>query len=144
MPSDSLSDEYVATLHRLFERTPALALVKQGLESLEPGRALISLEPDDRYFNGGGVIHGGVLATLLDSVGWFACATRSEGHWLFTAEFQVNYLEFVSRERVLATGEVLKKGGELFHVRMDARTGGGRHVATALATYTLLPRKFQA
>jgi acyl-CoA thioesterase len=144
MPSDSLSVEYVALLRRLFARMPALVLVKQELDALEPGRARIALEPDDRYLNGGGLIHGGILATLLDSVGWFACATRSEGHWLFTAEFKVNFLDVVSRERVLATGEILKKGGELFHTRMDARTESGRHVATALGTYTLLPRTFQA
>jgi acyl-CoA thioesterase len=143
MTSESPNEEYFATLRRFFDRTPALSLLKQTLEGLAPGQARIALEPDDRHHNGGGCIHGGIIATLLDSVGWFACVTRSEGYWLFTAEFKVNFLEFASRERVIATGEVLKKGSELFHTRMDARTESGRHVATALGTYTLLPRKFQ-
>lgn len=144
MTSDSTSEQYFVTLQRLFERTPALHFVKQRLEKLAPGWAQIVLEPDDRHHNGGGCIHGGILATLLDSVGWFACVTRSEGYWLFTAEFKVNFLDVASREPVIATGELLKKGSELFHARMDAKTESGRHVAAALGTYTLLPRKFQA
>ncbi|WNG28180.1 PaaI family thioesterase [Cystobacter fuscus] len=143
MTSESPNALYFASLHKLFERTPALSFVKQTLEELAPGRARLALEPDDRYNNGSGCIHGGIIATVLDGVGWFACATRSEGYWLVTAEFKVNFLEVASRERVIATGELIKRGSELFHARMDARTEGGRHVATALGTYSLLPRKFQ-
>lgn len=144
MPSDAAAEaDYFALLRAIFERTPALDFVKQELEDLAPGRARIALLPDDRHHNGGGCVHGGIIATVLDSVGWFACTTKSQGYWLFTAEFKVNFLEFTSGERVIATGEVLKKGSELFHARMDARTQTGRYVATALATYTLLQRKFQ-
>jgi uncharacterized protein (TIGR00369 family) len=140
--SDSPTEEYYVLLRQLFERTPALNFVKQSLAELAPGRARIVLEPDDRHHNGGGFIHGGIVATVLDSAGWFACITKSEGYWLVTAEFKVSFLDFASREPVIATGEVIKKGGDLFHTRMDAKTGSGRHVAAALATYTLLPRKF--
>ena len=143
MPSELPAEAYFAMLRRIFAGTPALSFVKQELEDLAPGRAQIALLPDERHLNGGGCIHGGLIATVLDSVGWFACTTLSEGYWLFTAEFKVNFLEFASGERVIATGEVLKKGSELFHTRMDARTERGRHVATALGTYTLLPRRFQ-
>lgn len=139
----SPDDDYFDMLRKIFERTPALGFVKQELEELSAGRARLSLAPDDRHHNGGGCVHGGILATALDSVGWFACTTRSEGYWLFTAELKVNFLDFVSGERVIAIGELLKKGGELFHARMDARTETGRHVATALAIYSALPRKFQ-
>ena len=143
MTSESSNELYFASLRRLFERTPALSFVKQTLEELAPGQARLALEPDERHNNGAGCIHGGLIATVLDSVGWFACATRSEGYWLVTAEFKVNFLEVAAHERVITTGELLKKGSELFHARMDARTERGRHVATALGTYTLLPRKFQ-
>lgn len=142
--SDAATEEYFATLRRVFERTPALNFVKQSLAELAPGRARIVLDPDDRHHNGGGFIHGGILATLLDSAGWFACVTKSAGHWLVTAEFKVNFLDFASREPVIAVGEVMKQGGEFFHARMDARTASGRPVAAALATYTVLPRKFDA
>ncbi len=144
MTSESPNEVYLATLRRLFERTPAMSFVKQTLEELAPGRARIALEPDDRHHNAGGGIHGGIIATVLDGVGWFACATWSESHWIVTAEFKVNFLEFASRERVIATGELLKKGSDLFHARMDAKTENGRHVATALGTYALLQWKFRA
>ena len=142
MALDLPEDEYFAALQRQFERTPALNFIKQRLEALSPGRARVVLEPSDSYLNGGGVIHGGIVATVLDSVGWFACATQSGGYWLFTAEFKINFLD-VATETVIATGEVLRKGSDLFHARMDARTAGDRHVATALGTFMIIPRTFR-
>jgi len=142
MTSEPATQEYFATLQRFFDRTPAMSFMKQHLDELAPGRARIILEPNQQYHNGGGITHGGLVATVLDSVGWFACATLSEGYWLMTVEFKVNFLGFTSHEPVIGTGEVLKKGSELFHTRMDAKGQDGRHVATALGSYVLLPRKF--
>jgi uncharacterized protein (TIGR00369 family) len=139
---DAERDQYYDLLRSIHARTPATRFVEHRLEELAPGRARMALEAEAQHLNGFGGVHGGLVSMVLDTTGWLACATLSEGQWLFTAELKVNFLD-VATTRVIATAEVLKKGGELMHARMDARTDCGRHLATALAIYSLLPRRLQ-
>ena len=46
---------------------PVIELLSARLESVEPGRAVFSLEPAEFHYNPIGVVHGGILATMLDS-----------------------------------------------------------------------------
>ena len=43
------------------------------LESVEPGRATLSLKVESKHLNGHGICHGGFIFTLADSAFAFAC-----------------------------------------------------------------------
>ena len=135
---------YFQLLCDAFHQAPVTQLVRQTLVLREAGVATLTLHPDERYHHGAGSIHGGILALVLDNAGWFASATMSEGHWLATAEFNVNLLEAVSaHEPIHATGRVLRKGRNLFHAQMEAATATGLKVAVGLGAYAVVPRKFE-
>lgn len=103
------------------EREPSgmARLMNMRLVEVEEGRAVFSVAPDERHYNGLGIAHGGLAATLLDSA--LGCAINTlmpAGRVFTTLEMKVNYVRPMRRE----TGEV----------RCEARVlhAGGR-VATA-------------
>ena len=67
--------------------------------TLERGRVTMSLAPAEYHYNPYGMVHGGVLATLLDTV--MSCAILTQlpvGRGNTTIDITVNYLRAVSIE----------------------------------------------
>jgi len=69
----------------------------------------------ERYQGGGGMAHGGIIATLLDEVMGKVCRFREAR--AVTAELNVHYLKPVNvKDEILVEGwEVDQKGRNLFH-----------------------------
>jgi uncharacterized protein (TIGR00369 family) len=103
---------------------PPPACLDIVLGHVEEGRVLMRLMPAEHHYNTLGSVHGGVIATLLDSV--MGCAVHSTlpaGRVYTTLEIKVNYIRAVTD----GTGEVTAEG-RLVH--------GGRRSAVAEATLT--------
>jgi uncharacterized protein (TIGR00369 family) len=66
-----------------------------SIDDLQPGRATLGLVPSERTVNGaGGIVNGGVLATLADLGCALALATYFDGRMPFaTADLHIRYLE---------------------------------------------------
>ncbi|WP_376087596.1 PaaI family thioesterase [Roseomonas sp. CCTCC AB2023176] len=116
---------------------PALLLIGARMGSIEEGRVTMRLVPAEYQFNPLGTVHGGILATLLDSV--MGCAVHSRlpaGRGYTTLEFKVNFLRGVG----LSTGEVMAEGNAVHLGRRSAVAegrildGAGRPCATASTT----------
>ena len=54
-------------------------------------------------------IHGGAIATLIDSAGWFTLAQYYE-NWIATVGFNTNLITYANDEDIIATGHVVKIG----------------------------------
>jgi len=94
-------------------------LLNLKVVEVSEGRAVFTVQPDERHYNGLGIAHGGLAATLLDSaLGCAINATMPAGKVFTTLEMKINYVRPITRE-----------GGEL---RCEAHMihAGGR-VATA-------------
>ena len=63
----------------------------------EAGEAELLLEVREEFLQGQGLVHGGILAALLDSA--LGQAVESLGAKVVTAELSVSYLRPVSMER---------------------------------------------
>lgn len=86
------------------------------LVEVENGRVVFSGEPKFDYYNPAGVIHGGYIATLLDSA--MSCAVQTTlpaGRAMTTIEFKVNFVRpvFVKTGVVRAEGEVINVGKQI-------------------------------
>lgn len=124
-------------------RPPALAVLGAELGSIEPGRVAMRLVPQEFHYNPLGSVHGGVTATLLDSV--MGCAVHStlpRGRGYTTLEIKVNYLRAITD----ATGEVTAEGRVVHAGRQAAVAEGhvvdarGRVYATASTTCLVFDR----
>ncbi len=116
---------------------PVMKLLGITLNSVEEGVVRMQLEAGEYLYNPIGTVHGGVLATVLDSV--MGCAVHSTlplGRGYTTLEIKVNYIRAVTD----AVGSVTAEG-RVVHVGRttgvaDARLfdEAGRLYATASTT----------
>jgi uncharacterized protein (TIGR00369 family) len=122
---------------------PPIALVfcMEWVE-IEPSRAVVSLEPAEWMFNALGAIHGGVAATLLDTVlGGAVHSTLPAGTGFATTDLHTRFIRAMTADtgRVIATGTAVHSG------RRQATAEGrieveatGKLIATATAGCTIL------
>ena len=94
--------------------------------------------PDHSGFQN--VMHGGLIATVLDEVMVWACAVGT-GKFAFCAEFTVRFLKPVRPEEPLvATGELTtNRKQKIFEAQATLRNAAGEILATATGKY--LPLK---
>jgi uncharacterized protein (TIGR00369 family) len=83
---------------------------------IEVGRAVFQGRPQFRHYNPLGTVHGGWIATLLDScVGCAVHSTLPAGKGYTTAELKINYVRAVTTRTPLlrAIGSVIHVGGRM-------------------------------
>jgi uncharacterized protein (TIGR00369 family) len=112
-----------------------------GIEPVDVGDGWITLtlEPHEMHYNPLGTVHGGVIATLLDSAA--ACAVHSllpAGQGYTSLDLTTKYLRPVTAGtgRVTCTGSVLSLGSRT--ALAEARLTDGRDRLLAYATSTCM------
>jgi uncharacterized protein (TIGR00369 family) len=97
-------------------------LMNFKLVEVREGHAVFRVEPDERHYNGLGIAHGGLAATLLDSATGCAINTMMPAGRVFTTlEMKVNYVRPMRRE----TGAV-RCEAKVIHVGSRVATAEGR------------------
>jgi uncharacterized protein (TIGR00369 family) len=124
------------------EREPSgmARLMNMRLVGVEEGRAVFAVEPDERHYNGLGIAHGGLAATLLDSA--LGCAINTvmpAGRVFTTLEMKVNYVRPMRREtgEVRCEAEVLHAGGRVATAEGRITDASGKLYAHGTATCML-------
>jgi uncharacterized protein (TIGR00369 family) len=116
---------------------PIAALVGLSIAEVQDGRVVMRLTPAEYHYNPIGTMHGGILATLLDSV--MGCAVHStlpKGRGYTSLEIKVNYVRAVTDD----SGELSAEGKIVHGGRRSAVAEGkvvdakGRLCATASTT----------
>lgn len=105
---------------------PPPAIVLLGIEMLaaERGRVTMRLPPGEHLYNPLGSVHGGMIATVLDSV--MGCAVHSTlpaGRGYTTLEIKVNFV----RALTVATGPADAEG-RIVHAGRQSAVAEGRLV----------------
>ena len=116
---------------------PIANLLGMRLVEVEHGRAAFALRPDESMYNPIGVVHGGVVCTLLDSA--LGCAlhtTLPAGRGYTSIEIKVSYLKAVRPESGLLTaiGRVVRSGSRVGFTEGEVVDSSGAIVATATST----------
>ncbi len=120
--------------------SPFVGYLSIELVVLEPGKATLRLPYDRTMTTIGTVVHGGAIATLIDSAGAAAAWSDAEVPANVrgtTVSLTVSYLAAADDEDVLATARVLSRGRSLVYLDIEATTASGKAVARGLATYKI-------
>jgi len=112
------------------------------LTKAEEGRVVIEGDPSYAFLNPMGIIHGGWIATVLDTA--LACAVQSVcelGEGSTTIEFKVNCVRPVSETTgtVTTVGEVLQRGRRLSTSKATMMDAQGRVLAHGTETCMIFP-----
>jgi len=116
---------------------PIASLVGLSIAEVEEGRIVMRLTPAEYHYNPVGSMHGGILATLLDSV--MGCAVHStlpRGRAYTSLEIKVNYVRAVTSEsgELSAEGKIVHGGRRSAVAEGKVVDASGRLCATASTT----------
>jgi uncharacterized protein (TIGR00369 family) len=92
---------------------PFAMLLDFAIVEVEQGRTVFAMEPAEWMYNPLGSVHGGIVATILDScMGSAVHTTLEAGVGYATTDLQVRYVRVLTSasDRVLAEGRVVHRG----------------------------------
>jgi uncharacterized protein (TIGR00369 family) len=113
-----------------------------GLSEVELGRVVFTYTPSFAHYNPLGSVHGGIAATLLDSVmGCCIHTTLKAGTGYTTVEIKVNYVRAMSDKTglVKAEGKVINVGSRIATSEGRLVDASGRLLAHGTTTCLIFP-----
>jgi len=136
MTSEGISEAQRERIARALETVPFGKLLGLKLESIKPGEATLSLEIRDDFMQNNGVVHGGVIASLIDSATAFSIIPLlGKDERITTVDLTINYLRPLGSGTIKATARVLREGGRVIVTSADVFDPVGNLASTALSTY---------
>ncbi|MBU4173494.1 MAG: PaaI family thioesterase [Actinobacteria bacterium] len=131
-------ETYKAIVRDRVENSPFYLHMGLRVTGLGRGWATFEMAVGKRFWNVGGVVHGGALMSIADAAAGVSLATlldRDERP--VTIEGKLNFCSPVTEGVIEARGEVVKKG-KLIAVCDVEVTEGDRLVAKGISTYMVV------
>jgi uncharacterized protein (TIGR00369 family) len=134
---DQITPTQYAFAEKALHSLPFSKLIGMELVDLQRDMAVIKIEMRDDLRQPSGVLHGGVTATLIDTAMAFAVRTRLPADAATaTIDLTVHYLRPHITGTFTCTAKVVRAGKRIFTVSADVVNEDGKHIATAVSTYT--------
>lgn len=125
-----------------FPPPPISAIAGARLVEVSDGEAVFRCRPDESFLNPLGLVHGGLLCTLMDSAMGVAVQTQSPvGVGYASIELKVSFLRplpWDGESEVEVRGRALQVGRRIAFAEARAHDGQGRlvgHSTSSLASY---------
>lgn len=124
-----------ADLKALCAESPVHRWLALDIEKAPRGVALHT-QLDDRLAQAetGQTVHGGIVATLLDTAATFALIAES-GHDWTTVDLRIDYLRPTPLHRVTVEGEVMRLGRRIGRASSSLTDRDGKLCAVAIGTF---------
>jgi len=118
------------------KESAATVLLGFDVESFGDGKAVLFLDVKPHHRQIHGVVHGGILAAMVDTAAALAAySVLPQGAEIATVQLSINYLAPVPEGRVRAAGKVLRVGRNFVVTECEVLNDGGALAATALLTF---------
>lgn len=138
----TINPEYVARLLKSVETAAYPSLLGFRLTEISDDHCRIELPIAAKHFQPFGIIHGGVLATLIDTATFWAGFLRlPEDAGLVNVDLKLNYLKAVTGGHLVAEGRCLRAGRQVSYTEAYVRDARGELVAHGTSTLMALPGK---
>jgi uncharacterized protein (TIGR00369 family) len=127
-------------MRQFLPTSPFVGHLGMRLAHIGPDTATMILPFDERVLTIGTTVHGGAIASLIDTVAMVAAwsnSERTESLRGSTVGMTVNYLAPAVSEDVRAVATVLRRGRSLVYLDVEARIESGALVAKGLVTYKI-------
>lgn len=126
----------LARAREAFASVPYATFLGLELGELANGQVSIHLDVRDELLQNQSVVHGGAIASLIDTAAAFAVLTEIEvNERVTTTDLTIHYLRPVTEGRMTATARIIRGGRRLFVLAVDVLTDQKIQVATAVTTY---------
>jgi uncharacterized protein (TIGR00369 family) len=140
-----MDEERDKNLERIRKVIAVMPFTKHlGMEFVEgdEGYAKVRLVYSDENSTTGRALHGGAIASLIDTTGAMAAWTTSQiatpKYFGSTVGVNVNYLSGAIGEDIFAEGRVLKRGKEIIYSDVRVTNAAGKLLAQGTVTYRIV------
>jgi len=119
---------------------PYWKLIGMNVVDCSDGKMGVEIEVTEDLLQVYGNVHGGVIASILDSV--IAVAINQQlapGEGAVTVEMKLNYLRPVNKGRIRGIGTVIQKGRKIIVGQGEIMDDAGKTVAIGTATFMVIP-----
>lgn len=136
MNSGKLTSEQLERILTALQKVPFAKLIGLELEQVEPGAATLTMQVREQLKQNHGVVHGGAVASLIDSATAFAViSVLPPEERATTVDLTISYLRPMMEGCLRATARVQRAGRRLIVVSAEVTDDAGKLTATALSTY---------
>ncbi|MCH8064366.1 MAG: PaaI family thioesterase [Chloroflexi bacterium] len=143
--TETITNENTERMAKVIAVTPYM--VHLGMEFVEAGDgyAKLRLRYQKENSTAAEALHGGAIASLIDTTGAMAAWTTAEiltpKYFGSTVGITVNYLSAVIGEDCWAEGRVLKRGKEVIYNDVRVTNEAGKLLAQGTVIYRIIERK---
>ena len=136
-----INPEYVRRLKEMTLNASYPRLIGMTLDDIAIDGATIGLEIDpQRHLQPFGIVHGGVLASLIDTATFWAAFMRLPADaGLVNIDLKLNYLQPVVAGRLTAAGRCIRPGRTLSYTEAHVYDASGELLAHGTSTLMALP-----
>src|SRR6185503_20646678 len=111
MSENELDEARMVRIREAFASVPYAKLLGMQLGEMKSGEANLHLDIRDELKQNQGVVHGGAVASLIDTAAAFAIVTRLEaGERVTTTDLTIHYLRPITSGRLTATARIVRGG----------------------------------
>jgi len=136
MKTAGLTQEQLERIQRALALVPFAHLIGIEFERAGQGMATLGLDVREELKQNNGVVHGGAIASLIDTATAIAIISElGPEERATTVDLTISYLRPLLKGRAIATARVLRTGRRLIVASAEVMDAGGNLLATALTTY---------
>jgi uncharacterized protein (TIGR00369 family) len=135
-----LNPDYVKAVTALANDSPYFRHLGILIAELGVGEALVEIRSQDVHRQVFGHVHGGVIASLVDTaIFWCFFGELEESVGITTVDLKVNYLAPVAAGKLSARGKRIRLGRTLGLGETEVFNGEGKLVAHGTSSVIVLP-----
>lgn len=128
-------DSRLQRARNAFEKVAYAKFLGLELCELKSGDVTVCLDVRDEVKQNRGVVHGGAIASLIDTASAFVILTAiDENERVTTTDLTIHYLRPVTAGRMLARARIVRGGRRRFVVNVEVENDGAL-AATAVTGY---------
>ena len=135
MSKTDTEDSRLERARNAFDKVAYARFLGLELCELKSGDVTVCLDVRDEVKQNHGVVHGGAIASLIDTASAFVILTAiDENERVTTTDLTIHYLRPVTLGRMLARARIVRGGRRRFVVNVEVENDGGL-AATAVTGY---------
>jgi uncharacterized protein (TIGR00369 family) len=142
MNLEALSDSQRRRIEAAIQNVPFATLVGIKVASVGQGVASMTMDVRDELRQNNSVVHGGAIATLIDSVAAFAVIPLlADDETATTVDLTITYLRPLLSGKATASAKVLRAGSRIVAISVEVLDDSGQLAATGLTTYLRIAKR---
>ena len=136
------NDDYINKLIDMVNTSPYPKHLRMQLVSISVDQAVVKLNTEQCHLQPFGIVHGGVLATLIDTATFWSVFLRlPEDAGLVNIDLKLNYLKSISSGLMTVQGRCIRAGRTINYAEASVKDKEGNLVAHGTSTLMVLPGK---